>query len=69
MSVLPARMYVYTVCEYNYHGEKKREPNLLELELQIVVSHHMDVGKPRSSERVVNPLNDFSILQPQCMFT
>ena len=65
---LPAHMPVHHVCEVPTHGQK-RAPDSLELELQILVSHHMDVGKPRSSERVVNPLNDFSILQPQCMFT
>lgn len=40
MSVLPACI----VCACNTCGDPERAPDLLELELQMAVTHHVDVG-------------------------
>jgi hypothetical protein len=42
--VLPACMQSRTMCVPDACGGQKRMPNPLELELQVVVSHHVGAG-------------------------
>lgn len=52
MVVLPTCMSVNHMFSW-YQGSQKRTLNLLELELQMAISHHVVLGvKPESSERV-----------------
>lgn len=37
-------MYVWIMCVPDGHGGQKRMPNPLELELKVVVTHHVGAG-------------------------
>ena len=49
-------MYVCAPCAYNVHPGQKRVSNPLELELQMVVSHHVGLehGSPGRAESALN---------------
>lgn len=65
----PAVMYMHQVCPGVWGGQKKLS-NLLELELEDVVSHLMGVlgTKPESSAGTVKLGTDSLCLQPQTLF-
>lgn len=55
MSIL--RTWMWTTCEPGALGGQKRMSDPLELELQMIMSHHKVLGiQPRSSERAVQAL-------------
>lgn len=61
-------MYICSLCLYSAHSGQKRVLNPL-LDLQTIVSHHVDTGnRPSSSERAGKAFNLLSLLSSLMSF-